>query len=78
MVQVQVPANKKRAQKLLHLNSHVQRDGDYKVVQHQESQEVRNKRQNLQGKKSPAVLTNPTSIGAIKEPPGVTQYDFSM
>lgn len=47
MVEVEVPANEEGTQKLLHLHSDIQRNGDDEVVQNQESQEIRDELQNL-------------------------------
>ena len=40
VVKVQIPANEKGAQELLHLHSNVERDGDDEVVEDQKCQEV--------------------------------------
>lgn len=47
MVEVEVPADEEGTQKLLHLHSDVQRNGDYEVVQNQEGQEIGDELQNL-------------------------------
>lgn len=47
VVQVQIPANKKRAQELLHLHSHIEWDGDDKVIEDQKCQEVRDELKDL-------------------------------
>lgn len=40
MIKVQIPANEKGSQELLHLHSDVQRDGDDEVIEDQKRQEV--------------------------------------
>lgn len=40
VVKVQVPADEKGAEKLLHLHSNVERDGDDEIVKDQKCQEV--------------------------------------
>lgn len=40
VVKVQIPANEKGAQKLLHLHGDVERDGNDEVIQDQKCQEV--------------------------------------
>jgi hypothetical protein len=51
MIEVQVPANEKRAQELLHLHSDVERDGDDEVVENQKCQEIRDELQDLSTRK---------------------------
>lgn len=51
MIEVQVPANEKRAQELLHLHSDVERDGDDEVVEDQKCQEIRDELQDLSTRK---------------------------
>lgn len=51
VVKVQVPADKKGAEKLLHLHSNVQWDGDDEVVKDEKRQEVRDELQDLEKKK---------------------------
>lgn len=47
MVKVQIPANEKGAQELLHLHSNVEWDGDDEVIEDQKCQEVWDELQDL-------------------------------
>lgn len=47
VIKVQIPANKKWAQELLHFHSNIEWDGDDEVIEDQKCQEVRDELQNL-------------------------------
>ena len=51
MIEVKIPANKKRSKKFLHLNSHIKWNRYDKIVKYQKSKKIWNKSQNLQEKK---------------------------
>lgn len=51
VVKVQVPADEKGAEKLLHLHSNVERDGDDEVIKDQKCQEVWDELQDLEKNK---------------------------
>lgn len=50
VIKVQIPANEKWAQELLHLHGNVERDGDDKVIENQKCQEVWDEFQDLKEK----------------------------
>lgn len=52
VVKVQVPADKKGAEKLLHLHSNVEWDGDDEVIKDKKRQEVWDELQDLEKKKA--------------------------
>lgn len=58
MIKVQIPANKKRAEELLHLHSNVEWDGDDEVIQHQKCQEVWDELQDLKKNEGKFYLKN--------------------
>lgn len=75
VVKVQVPADEKGAEKLLHLHSNVERDGDDEVIKDQKCQEVWDELQDLEKNKHTKHNTW-KCCNLINLTPGLAEHDL--